>query len=203
LSSQEIAEIQNAPKIGVLAYQGDVQEHVAVLESLGVRAVRVKIAEHLDGLAGLIIPGGESTTIGNLLRHFDLDTAIKHRYDEGLAVMGTCAGLILMATDIDGSEQPRLGLMDITASRNAFGRQVQSFETPLDVPALGGEAIRSVFIRAPYISRMGEGVESLATFDGKVVLARQGRLLAVAFHPELVGETRVHQHFIDIALGRA
>ncbi len=179
------------------------REHIATLECLNVHPVLVRKVDHLDGLAGLVLPGGESTTIGDLLRHFGLDQAIQARYNEGMAVFGTCAGLILMAKDIENSAQARLGLMDITAARNAFGRQIQSFEATIPIPALGDAPVRAIFIRAPYISRVGESVEVLASFNGRVVLARQGRLLAAAFHPELVGETRLHKYFVDIASGKA
>lgn len=187
----------------MLDFQGDVREHVAVLDALKTPSVRVKREEQLETVAGLIIPGGESTTIGNLLRHYGMDEAIRRRHAEGMAVFGTCAGLILMAREIQGSQQPRLGLMDITAARNAFGRQIQSFETDLSVPTLGEAPLRAVFIRAPYVSRVGEGVETLATFRNRIVLVRQGNLLAAAFHPELVGETRAHRLFVDIVRGRA
>ncbi len=202
MTREEVAEIENAPVIGVLSYQGDVREHLAAASAAGARAVPVKHPEQLEGLAGLIIPGGESTTIGKLMTRFGMDRAIRERCEQGMALFGTCAGLILMARDIEGSEQPRLGLMDITARRNAFGRQVQSFETDLEVPELGGGPLRAVFIRAPYISAAGEGVNVMASFNDRIVLARQGRLLAAAFHPELVGETRLHRYFLDIATGK-
>lgn len=158
-------------------------------------------AEHLEGLSGLVIPGGESTTIGLLLKEFRLDEAIRQAYAEGLAVMGTCAGLILLAKDIEASDQPRLGLMDITVKRNAFGRQVQSFEADLEIPELGEEMVRGVFIRAPYISKAGPGVRVMCSFRDKIVLARQGRLIGAAFHPELIGETRLHRYFVELASG--
>lgn len=201
MTSREIAEIESQPRIGVLSYQGDVREHMATLEAIGARPVRANKAEHLEELAGLIIPGGESTTIGKLLTEFGMDQAIRKRHSEGMAVFGTCAGLILMAKSIENSDQPRLGLMDITAARNAFGRQIQSFEADIEVPAAGPDPMRGVFIRAPYISEVGEGVEVLARFNGRVVLARQGRLLAAAFHPELIGETRLHRYFVGLATG--
>ncbi len=202
LTREEIAEIEQAPVIGVLSYQGDVREHLAAVEAAGARAVPVNRPEQLRELAGLIIPGGESTTIGKLMTHFGMDQAIRECYEQGMALFGTCAGLILMAREIEGSDQPRLGLMDITARRNAFGRQVQSFETDLDVPDLGGGPLRAVFIRAPYISAVGAGVRVMASFNERIVLARQDRLLAAAFHPELVGETRLHRYFLDIATGK-
>lgn len=203
MSTRNQEQNHTAVRIGVLCYQGDFREHAATLEAIGVEPVMVNREEHLEGIAGLILPGGESTVIGKLLVHFGLDKAIRSSCEQGMAVMGTCAGLILMAKDIEASDQPRLGLMDITASRNAFGRQLQSFETDMSIAALGPEPVRAIFIRAPYISRVGPDVETLAEFNGRVVLARQGRLLAAAFHPELLGETRLHSYFVRIAAGDA
>lgn len=161
----------------------------------------MKRAEHLEGLSGLIIPGGESTTIGLLLKEFKLDEAIREAHTDGMAIMGTCAGLILLAKTIESSDQPRLGLMDITVKRNAFGRQVQSFEADLEIPELGADTVRGVFIRAPYISEVGSGVHVMCSFRDKIVLARQGRLVGAAFHPELIGETRLHRYFVELASG--
>ena len=189
-------------KIGVLALQGAFLEHRQMLERCGVESGEVRTVEHLDGIDGLILPGGESTTIGKLMHRFGLDEAISRRVREGMPLFGTCAGLILMATDIEESDQRRLGLMEITARRNAFGRQVDSFECNLDVAGLGPEPVRAVFIRAPYISRVGKGVEVLAVAEGKIVLARQGHLLAGAFHPELTADTRIHRLFLDMVAGK-
>ncbi|AVX21346.1 MAG: pyridoxal 5'-phosphate synthase glutaminase subunit PdxT [Bacillota bacterium] len=185
-------------KIGVLALQGAFREHRLVLEKLGVEVVEVRKKEQLAELAGLVIPGGESTTIGKLMVDFGLLSEIKERFQQGMAVFGTCAGLILLATEIMGSEQPRLGLMEMTVKRNAYGRQVDSFEVDLPVPAIGAQPLRAVFIRAPYIERVGSGVEVMATFQDKIVLARQGKALAAAFHPELTEDYRLHQYFVDL-----
>ncbi|MDI3280291.1 MAG: pyridoxal 5'-phosphate synthase glutaminase subunit PdxT [Bacillota bacterium] len=189
-------------RIGVLALQGAVAEHLHMLSELGCEAVAVKKPSQLDGLAGLIIPGGESTTIGKLMAEYGFDQRIRTLAAQGLAVYGTCAGLILLAKEIEGSAQPRLGLMDITAHRNAFGRQVESFEVDLPVPVLGDPPLRAVFIRAPYIVRVGSGVEVLARYGDKIVLARQGRFLASAFHPELTEDTRLHAYFLRLAVGK-
>ncbi|MGE5553476.1 MAG: pyridoxal 5'-phosphate synthase glutaminase subunit PdxT [Betaproteobacteria bacterium] len=189
-------------RIGVLDLQGAVREHLHMLESLGCEAVPVKKVEHLEGLEGLILPGGESTTLGKLLVRYGLDAAIKQRAEAGMPVYGTCAGLILLARDIPGSDQPRLGLMDLRVKRNAFGRQVDSFETDLAIPAIGEEPFRAVFIRAPYIESVGPGVEVLAEYGGHAVMARQGRFLVSAFHPELTEDRRIHAYFADLVAGR-
>lgn len=169
-----------------------------MVAELGAEGVPVKYVRDLEGLDGLILPGGESTTLGKLMAKHGLDAAIKERAEAGLPVYGTCAGLILLARDIPGSEQPRLGLMDITVKRNAYGRQVDSFETDLDIPALGETPFRAVFIRAPYIEAVGPGVEVLAEHGGKIVAARQGRYLVSAFHPELTGDPRLHAYFLEM-----
>ncbi|MDI9448569.1 MAG: pyridoxal 5'-phosphate synthase glutaminase subunit PdxT [Bacillota bacterium] len=186
--------------VGVLALQGAFREHQRALDGCGVDSVLIKKPEQLEGISGLIIPGGESTTIGKLLNEFNLLKPVKKMGEEGLPIFGTCAGLILLARNIAGSEQPRLGLMDITVERNAFGRQVDSFEADTDIPALGPEPFRAVFIRAPHILGVSSGVEVLASFDGKIVFARQGKFLAAAFHPELTGDLRVHRYFLDKCL---
>lgn len=190
-----------APRIGVLALQGAVSEHLDALRAARAVPVAVRRVDQLAGLAGLIIPGGESTVIGRLAQEHGFVEAIPKEAARGMAVWGTCAGLIFLAKDIKGGlpGQPRLGLMDITAVRNGFGRQVDSFEADLAVGGIGGRPFRGVFIRAPYIEQVGAGVEVLAEFDGKVVAARQGRLLATAFHPELAGDARVHRYFLGMA----
>lgn len=187
-------------KIGVLAVQGAVSEHIRHLERCGVEAVAVKNRESLNKASGLIIPGGESTTIGKLIEIFGLADLIRERNRQGsLAVFGTCAGMVLVAQNIfDGiREQPRLGLMDITVQRNAFGRQKESFETELDFKSFNSP-LTAVFIRAPIIKKAGPAVETLAELPEGVVAARQGSLLVTSFHPELTDDLRVHQFFINI-----
>lgn len=184
-------------KVGVLALQGAFREHQDMLARLNVESTQVRKPEQLEGISALIIPGGESTTIGKLLCDFNLFEPISKLGKEGLPIFGTCAGLIVLAKDIAGSNQPRLGLMDITVERNAFGRQVDSFEADLTVPAIGEHPFRAVFIRAPYILSVGSSVEVLASFKDKIVFARQGRLLAAAFHPELTKDKRIHRYFLD------
>ena len=186
--------------IGVLALQGDFAEHRAVLGRLGVAVREVRLPEQLDGIDGLIIPGGESTTIARLLERWDLHEPIRRRAAAGLAVWGTCAGAIILAAEAPDLDREGLRLMDITVERNAFGRQVDSFEAWLDVPELGPPAFRGVFIRAPRIVRVGPRAQALASLaDGTVVAARQGRLLATAFHPELTDDTRFHEYFVRMA----
>jgi 5'-phosphate synthase pdxT subunit len=188
------------PKIGVLALQGDVREHLAALEAAGeVDAAPVRTPEEIRGLDGLVIPGGESTTVGKLMARWGVDETIREEAARGMAVFGTCTGLILMSERIEGSDQHRLGLMDMTVRRNAFGRQIDSFESDLDVPAVGEEPVRAVFIRAPVILETGPEVERLAEAPQGVVLARQGRCLAAAFHPELTSDSRIHRLFIEMA----
>ncbi|HNR02108.1 MAG TPA: pyridoxal 5'-phosphate synthase glutaminase subunit PdxT [Anaerolineaceae bacterium] len=190
-------------RIGVLALQGDFAEHQAVLENLGVEVVQVRLPRHLAGLDGLIIPGGESTTIGKLAVDFDLLQPLR-LFGREHAMWGTCAGAIFLAKDA-GREQPLLALMDITIARNAFGRQVESFEVDLAVPALlqvdpVDRPYHTVFIRAPLIESTGKGVEVLSQLeDGRIVAARQGHLLATSFHPELTGDDRFHRYFLELA----
>ncbi|EAX46323.1 SNO glutamine amidotransferase [Thermosinus carboxydivorans Nor1] len=185
-------------KVGVLALQGAFREHRWMLERCGVEAVEIRKPQELDDVAGLIIPGGESTTIGKLMIEWGLMDKIKERAANGLAIYGTCAGMILLAKDIIGSDQPRLGLMDTVVRRNAFGRQRESFEADLNVPEFGGKPVRAVFIRAPYIESVGPAVQVLATVNDKIVIARQGKFLATAFHPELTDDDRIHQYFIKM-----
>jgi pyridoxal 5'-phosphate synthase pdxT subunit len=185
-------------RIGVLAVQGDVIEHLAILRGLGVDEVEVRVPEDLEGVDGLIIPGGESTTIGKLMVRYGLERAVPEQVGRGMAVYGTCAGMILMARRASGGEPPLLRLMDIAVTRNAYGRQVDSFEADLEVPVLGPPALRAVFIRAPVIDEVGRNVEVLASLDGRPVLARQGRLLASSFHPELAPDDRVHRYLLDM-----
>jgi 5'-phosphate synthase pdxT subunit len=190
----------NPLTIGVLAVQGDFAEHAAMLRradpSVTVREVRTP--KDLQGLDGLIVPGGESTTIGKLLVAYGLELPIRDAAEKGMPVWGTCAGMILLARDITGGEPDgRIGLMDLTVQRNAFGRQIDSFETELDFAGLD-HPIHAVFIRAPTVQRVGARAEPLATLpDGRVVAARQGNLLATAFHPELTPDISLHRFFID------
>jgi 5'-phosphate synthase pdxT subunit len=191
-------------KIGVLALQGDFLEHSQSLRRLGAEPVEVRLPRHLAGLQGLIIPGGESTTIGKLAVTYGLLDPLREFAQEH-AVWGTCAGAIFLSRDAH-RRQPLLGLMDIVVSRNAFGRQVDSFEIDLDIPALVVEGngqprpFHAIFIRAPLIESVGAGVEVLAALpDGPIVAARQGHLLATSFHPELSGDDRFHRYFLDLA----
>jgi 5'-phosphate synthase pdxT subunit len=185
--------------IGVLALQGAFIEHVQTLRRLGVEAVEVRTVHELRGVDGLVIPGGESTAMLKLARHYHLIKPLQQMVKEGKPIMGTCAGMILLASKITESDMQTLCLMDIEVRRNAFGRQVDSFETDLAVPALGDEPFHAVFIRAPYIERLGNGVEALARLeDGTVVAVRQKNLLALAFHPELGHDTRLHEYFLGM-----
>jgi 5'-phosphate synthase pdxT subunit len=190
-------------KIGVLALQGDFAEHIVMLRTLGVEPVAVRLPEHLIGLAGLIIPGGESTTIGKLAVHYNLLDPIQ-QFGQEKAVWGTCAGAIFISRNALRN-QPLLKLMDITVARNAFGRQVDSFEVNLDVPAFAEAGFSpapfpGVFIRAPLITEVYGAAQSLCQLkDGRIVAARQGRLLATAFHPELTGDDRFHRFFLKLA----
>ncbi len=188
-----------AARIGVLALQGDVREHVRQLKTVGAEVELVRYPEELEGLAGLVLPGGESTTVGKLLVRHQLMEPLRERLQAGLAVLGTCTGLILLASDIKGSDQPRLGVMNMQVARNAFGRQVASFEADLVIPALGPEPFRAVFIRGPVITSVGPEVEVLARIPEGIVLARQGRCLACAFHPELTKDLRLHEYFLQLA----
>src|SRR6478735_5051273 len=174
-------------RIGVLAVQGNFREHAAMLRRLGADVVEVRKPEQLSGLDGLVIPGGESTTFTRLMRLYGLDEALR---SFAAPVFGTCAGMIVLDRD-------HLGLVDVRVRRNAFGRQVASFETDLDVAGLD-EPLRAVFIRAPWIEETGAGVEVLADVDGHPVLAREGRFLVAAFHPELTDDTRLHRRFLEL-----
>lgn len=186
-------------KIGVLALQGDFAKHIEALERLGVQAMPVRLVEDLDQVDGLIIPGGESTTVGKLMSRFGMDQAILKRVEEGMPIFGTCTGMILLAKDIEGSDQPRLGLMSFTVRRNAFGRQVDSFETDLNIPDIGGEPVRAVFIRAPFVTELHNGAKVLAQLEnGPIVFVREGNCLAAAFHPELTDDDRVHEYFVNM-----
>lgn len=185
-------------KIGVLALQGAVAEHIRSIERAGAEAVAVKRVGQLEDLHGLIIPGGESTTIGKLMRKYGFIEAIRRFAADGKPIFGTCAGLIVLAQRIDGGEEPHLGLMDMTVVRNAFGRQRESFETDLEIAGLD-RPLRAVFIRAPLIKEVGPDVEVLSVYRGEIVAARQNRLLACSFHPELTDDSALHAYFIAMA----
>ncbi|WP_040712264.1 pyridoxal 5'-phosphate synthase glutaminase subunit PdxT [Paenibacillus curdlanolyticus] len=185
-------------KIGVLALQGAVVEHIRSLELAGAEAVAIKRVEELEGLDGLVVPGGESTTIGKLMRKYGFIEAIREFSAQGKAVFGTCAGLIVLASEIEGQDEAHLELMNMKVQRNAFGRQRESFETDLNVTGIN-EPIRAVFIRAPLIAEVGEGVEVISTYKDEIVAARQNHLLACSFHPELTDDYRLHAYFVDMA----
>lgn len=192
--------------IGVLALQGDVAEHEAMLAASGANPSLVKRADQLDELDGLIIPGGESTTIGKLLRRFNLLEPLQERVHAGFPVFGTCAGMILLADRLEdaATDQPTIGGMDITVLRNAFGRQRESFETDLPVPSVGDKPLHAVFIRAPLITHVGDDVTVLASLgDGRTVAARQDNLLVASFHPELTADSRLHRYFVDMVSERS
>jgi 5'-phosphate synthase pdxT subunit len=182
--------------IGVLSLQGDFAEHLAAFAEIGVPAAPVKKPEEVRACTGLVIPGGESTTIGKLCARFGVGEAILDLARRGAPIWGTCAGMILLAKEIEGSDQWRLGLMDIAVRRNAFGRQVDSFETDLEIEGLPDGPLRAVFIRAPYVTRVSGEARVLACVDGKIVAVRQGRYLATAFHPELTGDRRMQEYFL-------
>jgi 5'-phosphate synthase pdxT subunit len=183
--------------IGVLALQGAFIEHVQMLRGLGAQARDVRLPSDLEGLDGLIIPGGESTTIGKLLVAYDLVEPLRALVDSGFPIYGTCAGTILLAKDIGGLDQPLLATMDLVVKRNAFGRQLQSFETDVQITGLGDAPFRAVFIRAPAITSAGPDVEVLASLsDGMIVAARQDSLLVTCFHPELTNDDRFHRAFL-------
>lgn len=184
-------------RIGVLALQGAVAEHIRSIEHAGAEGVAIKKVEQLSEVDGLVIPGGESTTIGKLMRKYDFIEGIQQFSEAGKPIFGTCAGLIVMAKHISGQDDTHLGLMNITVSRNAFGRQRESFETDLEVVGID-EPVRAVFIRAPLIESVGEGVEVLSTYQDEIVTAREGHLLASSFHPELTDDYRLHKYFADM-----
>ncbi|MEP6776050.1 MAG: pyridoxal 5'-phosphate synthase glutaminase subunit PdxT [Chloroflexota bacterium] len=188
-------------RVGVLALQGAFREHIDALRKLGVETVEVRLPEQLEGLDGLIIPGGESTAIGKLAVKYGLHDAIRRYVMAGHAVYGTCAGMIMLSKDV-GRDQPLLALMDIKVERNAFGRQLDSFETDLEIPALGDEPFPGVFIRAPRIESVGDGVEVLAKLEnGTPVAAREGNMIVTAFHPELTDDLRWHRYFLALIEG--
>ena len=186
-------------RIGVLALQGDFAEHGHMLSRLDAEPVEVRQPSDMDGIDGLIIPGGESTTIGKLMVRYGFQEPIRGLAKAGKPLWGTCAGLILMARDV-GRRQPVLNLLDITVERNAFGRQTDSFETDLEIEGLSGGPFPAVFIRAPVVRAVGPGVQVLSRLDdGTIVAVRRGRLFGTAFHPELTGDTRLHASFVETA----
>jgi len=189
-------------KIGVLAQQGAFVEHIALLRRLEVEVVPVRLAGELEGLDGLIIPGGESSSIGRLMQEYALAEPVSRLAGQGFPIMGTCAGMILMAKRVSGLNLEPLGVMDIEVKRNAFGRQVDSFETDLEIPVIGEPPFHAVFIRAPHIEKARDGVEILARLpNGIGVAARQGNMVALAFHPELTNDLRLHGYFLGIVCG--
>ena len=188
--------VETKPTVGVLALQGDVVEHLAALECAGARAVAIKTVGELACVDGLVIPGGESTTVMKLLDRFGLATPIVERVRGGMPLWGTCMGMIVAAHDVAGLDQPTLGLIDITVRRNAFGRQNESAEVELPISALGPQPFPAIFIRAPWIERVGPAVELLASRDGHGVMVREGNVLGTSFHPELTRDPRVHAYFL-------
>ena len=195
--------MQAKPKIAVVALQGDFQKHIDMLQALGADAFNARLPADIERADALVLPGGESTAIGRLLTRYGMDDAVKAAHAAGKPIYGTCAGLILLSRAVTAETgerggQPTLGLLDVVVARNAFGRQVDSFEVPLDVPLLGPEPLGAVFIRAPYVADAGPGVDVLARHDGKIVFVKQGTILGSAFHPELTGDTRVHQLFLSM-----
>jgi len=197
----------SAVRIGVLALQGDTREHLAALRDAGISAVTVRRREELDAVDALVIPGGESTTMSHLLRDLDLLDPLRKRLADGFPAYGACAGMILLASEIldagaGGREAIPLGGIDITVRRNAFGRQIDSFEGDVEFAGFD-DPVHAVFIRAPWVERVGDGVQVLARAAGHVVAVRQGRVLATAFHPEMTGDRRIHRLFVDIVNGAA
>jgi len=181
-------------KIGVLAVQGAFAEHINILRQIGVDAVTVRLPSDLEGLSGLILPGGESTTMRKLIDEWGLRQPILDLANKGAPLFGTCAGMILLSKEITDGDEPVFPLLDISVKRNAFGRQLDSFESDLEVPVLGDRKVHAVFIRAPIVERVGPDVDVIAQLeDGRVVAVRKGQIVATAFHPELAGETRFHR----------
>jgi 5'-phosphate synthase pdxT subunit len=199
-----------APLVGVLALQGDVREHERALAAVGARTRRVRSAEELDALDALVIPGGESTTMSNLALRWGLMEPLRERVRAGLPAYGSCAGMIMLADRIEGGrpDQETVGGLDVTVRRNAFGRQVDSFEADLDMSVLGPDPVHAVFIRAPWVEQVGDAVEVLGRVAtgpaaGRIVAVRQAGLLATSFHPELTGDVRVHEYFVEMVREQA
>jgi 5'-phosphate synthase pdxT subunit len=203
----EPVSVRGRPRVGVLALQGAVREHVTALRAVGADPVEVRLPRDLEGLAGLILPGGESTTMRRLMDRYGLTEPIRALARRGAPMLGTCAGMILLADRLTDGEEPVLRLLDIEVHRNAYGRQLDSFEADLDIPSLGDEPLHGVFIRAPIVTDVGAGVEVLARDPGgRPIAVRAGSVLATAFHPELTADRRLHRLFVDLiatAAGRA
>ncbi len=184
-------------RIGVLGLQGDYDKHRSMLTGLGVEVEVVVDREGIERIDGLIIPGGESTTMGKLMVSYNLLDSLRRRIEGGMPVFGTCAGMILLAEHIEASDQPRIGLLDVRVNRNAYGRQIASFEADISV-SFGATPVRGVFIRAPIVTKVGSNVDILGEFESRPVLVRQGSMLASSFHPELTEDTRVHEYFLSL-----
>lgn len=184
-------------KVGILALQGDVREHKKVLIKLGADPVEVKLPRDLEDLDALIIPGGESTTIGMLMKKYKLDSKIKQKHKQGMPIYGTCAGAIVLAKEIIGSKQPKLALADISIKRNDYGRQIESFETELSIKDIGD--FKGIFIRSPIINRFHNDVETLSEHKNNPVMIKQDNILITTFHPELTNDTRIHEYFLNMA----
>lgn len=184
-------------KVGILALQGDVREHISILKKLNAEAVSVKMPEDLEDIDALIIPGGESTTMGFLMKKYGLDKKIKEKYSQGMPIYGTCAGAILLAKNIVESRQPKLALIDIEIERNAYGRQNESFEANLEIKEIGD--FKGVFIRAPIIKKIYNGAEILAEHNKFPVMIKQDNILITTFHPELTNDSRIHDYFLSMA----
>lgn len=185
-------------KIGVLGLQGDFREHIEVLQAMNIETVVVKLPKDLDLIDGLIIPGGESTTMGRILESLGMKELLIQKIQDGMPVYGTCAGMILLSKSVVEYEQPLLRVLDVRIERNAYGRQVESFEVDLNIPTLGEKPFRAIFIRAPRISEYGKDVEILASYDSAPVFVRQGNIMATAFHPELTQDFRIHELFLKM-----
>lgn len=185
-------------RVGVLAIQGDYAAHRAALERAGAESYEIRTLADIEAAEGIVLPGGESTVMGSLLVRFGLMEALVERIRSGLPAFGTCAGLILLSREVEGFRQPGIGLLDVSVARNAYGRQIASFRAPVDATSVGAGTIEAVFIRAPRITRVGSGVDVLATYRGDPVLVRQGTIIGCTFHPELVEGAAIHRYFLGL-----